>query len=101
MPKKKNTKKTQKVRFHKGDKRPGGSNLKEEDLYYTKKMIKKGRKIVWHIIEHPRKVIVKECFFEEDASDFVKFQNKHKVWLINGGIPDFLCFKGEKYSVSN
>ncbi len=60
MPKKK----TQKVRFHKGDKRPGGKALQEKDLYYTKKMIKKGKKIVWHIIEHPSKLIVKECFFE-------------------------------------
>ena len=32
-----------------------------------------------------------EFFFEEDASHMVKFQNKHKVWAINGGIPDFLC----------
>jgi len=81
----------QKVRFHKGDKKPGGANLKEKDLYYTKKMIKRGRKIVWQVTEHPRKKVVKECFFEEDAADFVKFQNKHKVWLVNGGIPDFLC----------
>ena len=35
MPKKK----TQKVRFHKGDKRPGGKALQEKDLYYTKKRI--------------------------------------------------------------
>ena len=91
MPKKK----TQKVRFHKGDKRPG-ETMENKELYYTKKMVKKGRKIVWHIIEHPKKKIVRECFFEEDASDFVKFQNKHKVWLINGGIPDFLCYKGER-----
>ena len=82
--------KKQKVRFHKGDRRPGGKALQEKDLYYTKKMIKKGKKILWHIIEHPSKRIVKECFFEEDASDFVKFQNKHKVWEHNGGIPKFL-----------
>ena len=43
--------KKQKVRFHKGDKRPGGAALKEKDLYYTKKMIKRGRKIVWHCID--------------------------------------------------
>jgi len=93
MPTKK--KKPQKVRFHRGDKRPGGAALKEKDLFYTQKMIKKGRKIVWHCIEHPSGRIIKECFFEEDASDFIKFQNKHKVWLVNGGIPDFLCYRGE------
>tara|TARA_B100001564_G_C20327166_1_gene528464 strand:+ start:178 stop:471 length:294 start_codon:yes stop_codon:yes gene_type:complete len=95
MKPKKTKKKKQKVRFHKGDKRPGG-DLKEKDLYYTKKMVKRGKKIVWQCIEHPKKKIVKECFFEEDAADFVKFQNKHKVWLVNGGIPDFLCIKGER-----
>ena len=84
--------KKQKVRFHKGDQRPGGLT---GTLSYTKKMIKRGRKIVWHCVEHPSGRIIKECFFEEDASDFVKFQNKHKVWLVNGGIPDFLCYKGE------
>ena len=69
--------KKQKVRFHKGDKKPGGANLKEKDLYYTKKMVKKGRKIVWHTIEHPSKRIISEYFFEEDASKWVKFQNKN------------------------
>jgi len=95
MPEKKTKTKKQKVRFHKGDKRPGGAALKEKDLYYTKKMVKKGKKIVWHVIEHPSKRVVSEYFFEEDASKWVKFQNKHKVWLINGGIPDFLCYRGE------
>ena len=55
MPKKS---KKQKVRFHKCYKKPGGANLKEKDLYYTKKMVKKGKKIVWHTIEHPSKRIV-------------------------------------------
>jgi hypothetical protein len=36
--------KKQKVRFHKGDKRPGGKDLQEKDLYYTKKMVKKVRR---------------------------------------------------------
>ena len=88
-----NKRKTQKVRFHKGDKRPG-PNMK--DLHYIKKMIKRGRKIVWQVIEKPKDKIVSEFFFEEDASSLVKFQNKHRVWLENGGVPDFLCFKGER-----
>jgi len=92
MPKAK-TQKTQKVRFHKGDKRPGPTM---KDLHYIKKMVKRGRKIVWQVIEKPKGKIVSEFFFEEDASHMVKFQNKHRVWLINGGIPDFLCVKGER-----
>ena len=80
--------KTQKVRFRKGDKRPGNFN---GTLSYTKKMIKKRKNIYWQVIEKPTKNIVWEGFFEEDAHKLVKFQNKNKVWQVNGGIPKFLC----------
>jgi hypothetical protein len=33
--------KKQKVRFHKGDQRPGNRNIK--DLHYRKKMVKQGK----------------------------------------------------------
>ena len=79
--------KTQKVRFHKGDKRP---NNEQPDLSYTKKMIKRGKNIIWQVIEKPTMSIISECFFEEDAHKLVKFQNKHKVWQLNGGVPKFL-----------
>ena len=79
--------KKQKVKFHRGDKRP--SSL-EGTLSYTKKMKKKGKDIVWQVIEKPTSNIVSEFFFEEDAFKLVKFQNKHKVWQANGGIPKFL-----------
>ena len=71
MPKKK----TQKVRFHKGDKRPGG---KKGKLSYNTKLVKRGRKMVWQVIEQPTKSIINEYFFEEDAQKIVDFQNKHK-----------------------
>ena len=80
-------KKTQKVKFHKGDKRPGGKNMK---LTYTTNLIKKGRKMVWQVVESPTNSIIKSFFFEEDAHKLVKFQNKNKVWQVNGGIPRFL-----------
>ena len=79
--------KTQKVRFRKGDKRPGNF---EGTLSYTKKMIKKRKNIYWQVIEKPTKNIIWEGFFEEAAHKLVKFQNKHKVWQVNGGIPKFL-----------
>ena len=79
--------KTQKVRFRKGDKRPGNF---EGTLSYTKKMIKKGKNIYWQVIEKPTNNVIAEHFFEEDARKLVKFQNKHKVWQVNGGIPKFL-----------
>ena len=62
-------------------------------LRYVKRMKKKGRKIVWQILERPTNCIILECFFEEDAKHIVDFQNKNLVWAINGGIPDFLTIK--------
>ena len=79
--------KIQKVKFHKGDRRP---NDEQPSLFYTKKMVKRGKDIIWQVIERPTKNIVSECFFEEDAHKLVTFQNKHKVWESNGGIPKFL-----------
>ena len=79
--------KTQKVKFHKGDQRPGSF---EGVLSYTKKMKKKKKDIIWQVIEKPTNNVVAEFFFEEDAFKLVKFQNKHKVWHVNGGIPKFL-----------
>ena len=80
--------KKQKVRFHKGDKRPGDQSNK--DLHYRKRMIKKDTDIIWQVLEYPNKKIVAEYFFEEDAHKLVKFQNKYKVWDLEGGIPKFL-----------
>ena len=83
MPKRK----IQKVRFQKGDKRPGSMI---GTLSYVKKMKKKKKDIIWQVIEKPTNNVVAEFFFEEDAFNLVKFQNKHKVWQNNGGIPKFL-----------
>ena len=83
MPKKK-----QKVRFHKGDKRPGPGVSKK--LSYKVEMAKEGKKILWHVIESPTENVVGKYFFEEDANSLAEFQNKHRVWQENGGIPKFL-----------
>jgi len=81
--------KLQKVKFHRGDRRPGDQMTK--DLHYRKRMIKKDNDIVWQVMEYPHKRIVAEYFFEEDAHKLVKFQNKNKTWNLEGGIPKFLC----------
>ena len=85
--------KKQKVRFHKGDKRPGGENM---NLKYTTNLIKRGKKVMWQVIENPTTSIIKECFFEEDAQALCDFQNKHQVWSVSGGVPSFLCLKFNK-----
>lgn len=82
--------KKQRVRFHKGDQRPGKL---DEKLSYTKEMVKKGRKIIWQVWEHPTEKCIAEFFFEEDAHRIVKVQNKYCVWQENGGIPNFLHIK--------
>jgi len=48
------------------------------------------KNIIWQVVEYPRKKVVAEYFFEEDAHKLVNFQNKHKVWQAQGGIPSFL-----------
>ena len=83
-------KKKQKVKFHKGDRRPA-KDL--NTISYEKDMRKKGRKIIWQVKEKPTNNIIAEYFFEEDAEKVVKFQNKHKVWKVNGGIPKFLWIR--------
>ena len=82
--------KTQKVRFSRHDRRPAKYNYK---LSYETKMVKKGRKILWHVIEKPTGSIISEFFFEEDADKLAKFQNKEKVWQVNGGVVKHLCFQ--------
>jgi len=80
--------KTQKVKFHRGDRRP---NNEQPELSYIKKMKKIKKDIIWQVIEKPTNKIISEYFFEEDAHKLAKFQNKNKVWEPNGGIPKFLC----------
>ena len=79
--------KKQKVRFHKGDKRPGKL---EKELKYTTEIEKNGKKIMWCVKEHPTDNVIGKFFFEEDAKKLADFQNKEKVWQSNGGIPKFL-----------
>ena len=84
--------KKQKVRFHKGDSRPK-PDIEYDKLTYTVKMKKRGRKILWTVIEQPDKKTVAEFFFEEDAQKIADFQNKHRVFQPNGGIPSFLYIR--------
>ena len=46
--------KKQKVRFHKGDRKPK-ADKEYDQLSYKVKMKKKGRKILWQVIEQPTK----------------------------------------------
>ena len=59
-------------------------------LTYSVEMAKEGKKILWHVLEEPTNNVVGKYFFEEDANELADFQNKHRVWQENGGIPKFL-----------
>jgi len=84
--------KKQKVRFHRGDRKPK-SDKEYNDLSYKVKMKKKGRKILWQVLEQPTKNIIAEYFFEEDAQKLADFQNKNQVWRLSGGIPKMFWIK--------
>jgi hypothetical protein len=84
--------KKQKVRFHRSDRRP--RHDKDYDvLSYEVKMKKRGRKILWTVIEQPNKKTIAEYFFEERRTKTSRLSNKHRVWQFNGGIPSFLWIR--------
>ena len=84
--------KKQRVRFHKGDRKPK-SDKEYDQLSYKVKMKKKGRKILWQVLEQPTKNTIAEYFFEEDAQKLADFQNKNQVWKLSGGIPKMFWIK--------
>tara|TARA_B100001057_G_scaffold462579_1_gene515684 strand:- start:761 stop:1009 length:249 start_codon:yes stop_codon:yes gene_type:complete len=63
-------------------------------LKYETKPVKKGKKILWHVIESTsstsKKNVVAKCEFKDDAEHLVEFHNKHQVWRVNMGIPKML-----------
>ena len=59
-------------------------------LSYKVEMAKEGKKILWHVVESPTQNVVGKFFFEEDANSLAEFQNEHRAWQVNGGIPKFL-----------
>ena len=41
-------------------------------------------------LNHQQDLLLVNTSFEEDANSLADFQNKHRVWQENGGIPKFL-----------
>ena len=62
----------QKVRFSRNDKRPAKYKY---TLSYETKPVKKGRKILWQVVEKPTGSIISETFFEADADKEVMEEN--------------------------
>jgi|TARA_B100000902_G_C27310523_1_gene918127 hypothetical protein len=63
---------------------------KYPELSYEVKPVKKGRKVIWNVIESPSKNCVAKFEFKDDADSLAKFHNKNQVWKVNQGIPKML-----------
>ena len=61
-----------------------------DKLVYSVKTKKKDKKYVFEVVENKTKV-VQSFNFRDKAKDFADFHNKNQIWLVNGGIPKFLC----------
>ena len=66
---------------------------KKNKISYEVKLVKRKSKVRWLCIERPTGSIITESEFEDEAQRVCDFQNKHKVWQMNGGIPQFLWTK--------
>ena len=63
----------------------------DKSFHYEKKMSKrKGKGVRWLVIERPTGSIIAEEIFEDKAQSVVDFQNKHKVWAPQGGVPTYI-----------
>ena len=60
MPKRK----TQKVQFRKGDRRPR-PDKEYTTLSYRKRLIKRGKKMIWKVTEYPTKTVIGEYFLKK------------------------------------
>ena len=50
---------------------------------------RKGKSYEFAVVENKERT-VKVFNFREKAKEFAEWHNKHQVWQVNGGIPNFL-----------
>jgi|TARA_R110000744_G_scaffold45_1_gene198 hypothetical protein len=72
-----------------GDRTPAKSVSKDK-MFYEKKLSKYKGKMRWLVIERPTGNIIMASPFEDEAEKIANFQNKHKLWVPQGGLPKFL-----------
>lgn len=60
-------------------------------IKYEKKLSKFEGTMRWLVIERPTGSIVSAYTFEDEAETVVDFQNKHKVWAPQGGVPAYIA----------
>ena len=74
-------------------KRSTKTSTSRNKLVYEVETKKEKRKYKFQVLEHYKDntKIVSRFDFKDQAKDFAEFHNKNQVWLVNGGIPKFLC----------
>ena len=60
-------------------------------IKYEKKLSKYKGTMRWLVIERPTGSILNAYTFEDEAETVVDFQNKHKVWAPQGGVPAYIA----------
>tara|TARA_R100000541_G_scaffold4676_1_gene12083 strand:+ start:103 stop:321 length:219 start_codon:yes stop_codon:yes gene_type:complete len=61
------------------------------NIKYEKKLSKYKGTMRWLVIERPTGSILSAYTFEDEAETVVDFQNKHKVWAPQGGVPAYIA----------
>ena len=61
------------------------------NIKYEKKLSKYKGTMRWLVIERPTGSIVSAYTFEDEAETVVDFQNKHKLWAPQGGVPAYIA----------
>ena len=61
------------------------------NIKYEKKLSKYKGTMRWLVIERPTGSILSAYTFEDEAETVVDFQNKHKVWAPQGGVPTYIA----------
>ena len=62
---------------------------KTSSIEYSVKTKRKGKSYEFAVVENKERTI-KVFKFRDKAKEFAEFHNKNQIWLVNGGIPQFL-----------
>ena len=65
------------------------SKTLNSNIEYSVKTKRKGKSYEFAVVENKERTI-KIFKFREKAKEFAEFHNKNQIWLVNGGIPQFL-----------
>ncbi len=65
------------------------SKTSSSSIEYSVKTKRKGKSYEFAVVENKDRTI-KVFKFRDKAKEFAEFHNKNQIWLVNGGIPNFL-----------